>query len=364
MFANYSGLEWQPRAASAYQLRSRTVFGAGIGIFDQPPAYGDFFAFVGNPPSYSTFNEGLFFGPTGGVGIAPGVPNSAVDAAVAANQRFQAGFANGTLSCVSPLSTPGNCLPTVSFNISSANKKYSYPVIYEWSGSIQQQFGNDFGVQLSYLGTRLGHGYYPATDNIYQTACSGCLVPVPFGAFGAAPDPRFSYVYTYTPGANSSYDGLQITGAKRISHGLSFQLNYTYSHCLDEQGNSGYGLFNAKVPIQGVTQPGTIQWLNPNAFESVVNGSMCFPSNTPQNCQQGDAGRNSVRAPGFTWTDLAIGKQFRITERLNFKFETQFYNLFNHPNFGYPNSGVPISGIPSIPGTLTAFGTISNTVAH
>src|SRR5260370_38581824 len=75
MFANYSGLEWQPRAAIVYTLRSRTVFRAAIGIFDQPPAYGDFFAFVGNPPLYSTFNEGLFFGPTGGVGIAPGVPN-------------------------------------------------------------------------------------------------------------------------------------------------------------------------------------------------------------------------------------------------------------------------------------------------
>ena len=35
--------------------------------------------------------------------IAPGVPNSAVDATVAANQRFTSGFAQGQLSCASPL---------------------------------------------------------------------------------------------------------------------------------------------------------------------------------------------------------------------------------------------------------------------
>jgi hypothetical protein len=77
----------------------------------------------------------------------------------------------------------------------------------------------------------------------------------------------------------------------------------------------------------------------------------------------GNLSRNSIRAPGFTWTDLNIGKRFKLTERLAFKFDTQFYNLFNHPNFGFPNFGTPTAGIPGKPSTLTGFGTISTTVS-
>jgi len=42
-------------------------------------------------------------GNVGGVAIAPGVPNSAIDAAVAAHRLFDAGFQAGELSCASPL---------------------------------------------------------------------------------------------------------------------------------------------------------------------------------------------------------------------------------------------------------------------
>jgi hypothetical protein len=40
-------------------------------------------------------------------------------------------------------------------------------------------------------------------------------------------------------------------------------------------------------PIAGVTQPGTIQWLNPDAFVSAVDPSTgaCNGEDTPQNCQ-------------------------------------------------------------------------------
>src|SRR5260370_28122471 len=96
----------------------------------------------------------------------------------------------------------------------------------------------------------------------------------------------------------------------------------------------------AKSNIAGVTQPVTIQWLNPNAFQSVIDTatSTCFPTTSVQNCQDGDAGRNAFRGPGFKWTDFDIGKRFKISERISFKLDAQFYNLFNHPNFFYPSS--------------------------
>ena len=54
-----------------------------------------------NPPYVRTFEGGLL-GTVGGTAIAPGVPGSAVEATVAANQAFDAGFSAAQLSCASP----------------------------------------------------------------------------------------------------------------------------------------------------------------------------------------------------------------------------------------------------------------------
>src|SRR5262249_17090732 len=52
-------------------------------------------------------------------------------------------------------------------------------------------------------------------------------------------------------------------------------------------------------PVSGVTQPGTIQWLNPDAFVSVVDPGTeaCLGGDNPRNCRFGNLGRNSVRGP-------------------------------------------------------------------
>jgi hypothetical protein len=49
-------------------------------------------------------------------------------------------------------------------------------------------------------------------------------------------------------------------------------------------------------PIPGVTQPGTLQWLNPEAFISAVDPSsgQCYGGDSPQNCQFGDLSRNAA----------------------------------------------------------------------
>ena len=77
----------------------------GFGLFSDilPGSVAD--AIGMNPPYVQTFQGGLL-GTVGGMAIAPGVPNSAVDAAVAANQAFGSGFAQGELSCASPQANP------------------------------------------------------------------------------------------------------------------------------------------------------------------------------------------------------------------------------------------------------------------
>jgi len=71
---------------------------------------------------------------------------------------------------------------------------------------------------------------------------------------------------------------------------------------------------------------GNSQCLNPNAFGAAdLNGT--WPNQR----------RNGYRGPGFFDSDLTIGKNFKLTERFVFNFTTNFYNVFNHPNFANPD---------------------------
>jgi hypothetical protein len=56
--------------------------------------------------------------------------------------------------------------------------------------------------------------------------------------------------------------------------------------------------------------------------------------------QQGNFGRNVLRGFGATQADLALQRQFHFTERLQLRFRAEFFNIFNHPNFGNPNNNL------------------------
>ena len=62
------------------------------------------------------------------------------------------------------------------------------------------------------------------------------------------------------------------------------------------------------------TQPGTVQWLNPDAFISAVDPSTgaCVGGDSSANCQFGTTGRNQFRGPGFFWSDMYLTKQFPL----------------------------------------------------
>lgn len=54
----------------------------------------------------------------------------------------------------------------------------------------------------------------------------------------------------------------------------------------------------------------------------------------PPTGQQGDLGRNVLRAFGATQVDIAFQRQFHLTEKMQLRFRGEFFNIFNHPNFG------------------------------
>ena len=54
--------------------------------------------------------------------------------------------------------------------------------------------------------------------------------------------------------------------------------------------------------------------------------------------QQGNLGRNVLRGFGAWQADVALQRQFHIVEKAGLRFRAEFFNIFNHPNFGIPNN--------------------------
>jgi hypothetical protein len=445
----------QPRTAIAWQFAPQSVLRTGFGLFSDilPGSVAD--TIGANPPYVRTFQGGLL-GAVGGTAIAPGVPASAVDATVAADQTFASGFGEGMISCASPQANPASCLPPVAITAVPDGKLHA-PYFMEWSFGIEHQFGHTGSLNAQYVGTRAVNQVYLTQVNGYQTVCLGCFAPFPYLQ---PTDPRFGAVTQFSTGANSHYNGLQLSGMKRLGHGLQGQVNYTWSHCMDTVSNGGFLQFaagailsplpgelarnygpcdydirhnlNAQyvyqlplkvqnhrlgyalngwqvsgsvflhsgipfsvlstpysangdgilqgagpqfasvvagVPIYGqksipgVTQPGTRQWLNPDAFASAVDPSTgeCYGGDSAEACQFGNLGRNALRGPDFVWSDFYLTKWFPLTEHAKLRLEAQFFNLFNHPDFGLPS--MVLAGIPGKSSTETGFGAMTYTVS-
>ena len=61
----------------------------------------------------------------------------------------------------------------------------------------------------------------------------------------------------------------------------------------------------------------------------VVSGLASPAPGTFGNCR-----RNPIVAPGLTTADISLGKNFPLREGARLEFRADFFNAFNHPNFG------------------------------
>lgn len=444
---------YQPRVSVAYQLPHRSALHAGFGVFSDliPAQIADLASM--NAPYAPTFVGGLG-GQVGGMGIAPGLPGSAVDATAHANTAFQAAFSSNALPCVGIAPSASVCPLAVSLNTFPSGTLKT-PLYYQYGLGLEQQVASHGDLHVDFVGTRGLHEPYQVQLNGYQNVCLGCFAPY---VYSHPLDQRFGNVNEFRTDANSTYAGLQTSYTQQIGT-LTLRANYTLSHCLDEVSNggllsfstqgilsplpgelarnysncdydvrhnvSGYGLYqipfhsshallqqalggwafsetvflhsglpfsvlsqpytatNAlgtargifqasgpqfarrvpRVPVYrqsaypGVTVAGTKQWLNPEAFISVVDPTTgaCTGGDSTTNCQFGDSGRNTVRGAHFTNSDVYLTKNIPVRDAVTFRFEVQLFNAFNHPNFALPSTvqaGVPGVSIPARFGTL------------
>jgi hypothetical protein len=99
---------------------------------------------------------------------------------------------------------------------------------------------------------------------------------------------------------------------------------------------------NASAPhlAPGVTGTGLPTWFNTACFQPVPQGAI----------RPGNAGRGTVRGPGFGNLDGALMKNFSLTERIKLQLRGEAVNATNHAN---PN------GFGSTNITSSSFGEIS-----
>jgi hypothetical protein len=206
---------------------------------------------------------------------------------------------------------------------------------------------------------------------------------------------------------NSSYNALWLAATQRLTPGLQFNASYTFSKSLDynsfstggiiaqnsydirgERGLSDFDVrhrfvlsaiydfpFRGNKFIEGWQSAVIVQSQSGSPFNIVtsintVNGvpgtlrpDVTGPITIIDSVDRwfdttaftavprfGNLGRNVVIGPGFNNTDFSVLKNTRLSERIRMQFRAEFFDLFNHANFGPPGNVV---GTPTF-GRITA----------
>jgi hypothetical protein len=78
------------------------------------------------------------------------------------------------------------------------------------------------------------------------------------------------------------------------------------------------------------------EWIDPAAFTMPPSGTF------------GNAPRDIGRGPGAWQVDLGANKQIPLLERTRLEFRSEFFNIFNHPQYGLPQAIFGVPGFGSI----------------
>jgi Carboxypeptidase regulatory-like domain/TonB dependent receptor len=196
-----------PRAGIAYQITPTTVLRSGFGIF-----YNTFGSNYVQAQQSARGNWPFAF-PQSLTGLNTGVPNVLMPDP----------FPGPAIGSTVPLGCQ-QCL-----NIIESSSRTSY--VEEWSFSIQQQMSRSWLVEAAYFGS---HGVKLTGQIVDNTA----VIPGPGPIAARQIRPQFPpYINNGYNEFPSWYDGVSLKLEKRLSHGLSFLVSYTFSKTIDISDN-------------------------------------------------------------------------------------------------------------------------------
>ena len=232
LYNQYNGIaNFLPRAGIAWSPGGKwgenTVIRAAFSRSSFQEGTGEYNRLATNAP----WNVDLVNQPVAGV-------NGAIPAnQVTLDQGFGALGAGGTCTVANVTSAPAACFAGIRLHLQDPN--YRPAISNQWNFSIQRQFGNSTTLQAAYVGQHSDH--LATILNAGQSVLlpNGTVIPGPY----LSGNPTLKNDGTGQVRLNSTvgvqnYDALQLAFQRRLSQGLAFQINYTWSKCLTN--NFGY----------------------------------------------------------------------------------------------------------------------------
>jgi hypothetical protein len=138
----------------------------------------------------------------------------------------------------------------------------------------------------------------------------------------------------------------QVTLIERVSSGFPVPLidSTNQSGSFFQNGGNGNN-WNRPNQVAGCStysaDHSKLQWINATCFVAPPVG------------QLGNASRVPVVGPDFVNTDFSIIKQFVLPRKeMGLNFRAEFFNLFNHPQFGMPINDISALGFGSVNSTV------------
>jgi hypothetical protein len=212
------------------------------------------------------------------------------------------------------------------------------------------------------LGSELSAPYFPLPNwqnldwslsqiNLNHSFTGSAIYDLPFGkgkTFGSG----------WNDLTNAILGGFQLTLIERVSSGFPVPL-IDSSNQSGTTFNSGGDSYNFNRPDQVANcnpykaDHGQHQWINGSCFVApqaqVLDGS----GNVIVPGKLGNASRVPVSGPDFVNTDFSLVKQFALPrEGTGLNFRAEFFNLFNHPQFGSPINDINASGFGAVNSTV------------
>ena len=345
-----------PRVGFAWSVKNNTVIRGGIGFFAYNYSMDLYGGEGGAQMGFGATSQGNISDPlsaAGDTGWISGTGNTtplylSSSAAMMANALpYIQGSKNPASYTTNPVFSP----PYEPYNIRPGE-------IWEWNLSVEHQFARNFAVSATYVGSHAANLQYvtdanqitnPALLNSLDvSACNGatpasiaanpstCARPYP--AFGGLGGSNFNGI--------SNYDSLQLDLRKRYSYGLTFDVNYAWSHMLDDQDSAGWGSTAGAQVWQIGNNPssnyGNSNFDIPQALKGTAVYELPFGMGKPfMNNAIADAVLGGWRISGtFIYQD---GTPFTVLDS-GVNDYSQAGNVFANPTGTSPKSGACPSG--------------------
>jgi hypothetical protein len=373
--------DWGPRFGFAYSLTGNTVLRGGAGIFYSDtqgqeiqgkvymPPMSNTITLTGNPSgSPNVLADQLFPSPTN---APPGAlspftvnPNDRTPYIDQWNLGIQHTFGSSTLFEVAYVGSVGKHL-NGRYNLNQAtslpgptniplDQRRPYPAwsdmldfaFHEHSSynSLQAKLEKHMSHGLSLL---VGYTWAHALDTIGSDSGSGHQNAYDPNAdygnsdFDVRHNLNFSYVYELPVGRGKPFlsgSGSlvnELVGGWSVQ-GITYFMTGNYYEVATNDDSSNTGAFHDQRAdiVAGCKDGGNL----PHGRRTISEyfDTSCFypaPYGT-----FGDVGRNTIEIPGLNNWDLSLFKTTHITERLTTQFRAEFFNAWNHAQFGPPDT--------------------------